>query len=128
MFSTGAIKRATRGSEGGLLLDAVISVAVLTLVGSAVLAGLSTTAIIRASTDTTTTAQSIGRNQMEYIFSLPYQDPASSYPLVTVPQDYGVTADAEEYVSGDPDIAKIVVRVSHGSQVVLVLETLRVRS
>ena len=77
---------------------------------------------------TTTTAQTVGRNQMEYIFSLPYQDPTSSYPLVTVPQGYGVTADAEEYVAGDPDIAKIVVRVNHGSKIVLVLETLRVRS
>lgn len=128
MVNSGAIKRAIQGSEGSLLLDAVIAVAVLTLVGSAVLAGLSTTATVRASTDTTTTAQSVGRNQMEYIFSLPYQDPASSYPVLTVPQGYSVTADAEEYVVGDSDIAKVVVRVSHGSQVVLVLETLRVRS
>ena len=64
---------------------------------------------------------------MEILFSTPCRDPPSAYPLVAAPEGYGVTADAAEYVLGDPAIEKLVVRVSHQGQIVLTLETLRVK-
>jgi hypothetical protein len=64
---------------------------------------------------------------MEYIFSLPFQAPPSSYPSVTVPAGYGVTAVGQQYVPGDVDIEKLVVVVNQGARELLVLETLRTR-
>ena len=118
---------AVRQCRGSLLLEAVIATAVFTIVGSAVLSGLSTAHISRARAETHSVAENVGRNQMERLFSTTYLDPPSAYPLVATPEGYDVTADAEEYVPGDPAIEKIVVRVSHQGQVVLTLETLRVR-
>jgi Tfp pilus assembly protein PilV len=109
------------------MLEAVVAVMVFTLVGVGGLGGLSTVHISGAETESQSIAENLGRNQMENVFSLPYQDPPSTYPSLATPPGYSVLAEAEEYVVGDPAIEKVVVTVSHDSQQVLVLETLRVR-
>ena len=38
-----------------------------------------------------------------------------------------MTAQADQFVPGDVNIAKVVVTVSHGGQVVMVLESLRLK-
>jgi len=115
------------GCRGGLMLETVIAVAVLGLVGTAVLAGLSTTQSSGAKTEGQSVAENIARNQMEHIFALPFQDPPSTYSVVATPAGYGVTAQALQYVPGDVNIEKLVVTVTRGAQELLVLETLRTR-
>ena len=116
-----------RHSRGGLLLEAVIGVTLLTLIGAAVLGGLSTAHFSGARTEYQSTAENVARNQMEYALTLPYQPPPYNYPTVDPPAGYEVTAVAEEYVVADSNIEKVVVTVNHDGQQVLVLETLRAR-
>lgn len=96
-------------------------------VGASVLVGLSRVQSSGLSTENESVAENLARNQMESLFSLPYQDPPSFYSPVIVPTGYTVTAAAEEYVVGSTDIEKVVVRVSFGVKEVLMLETLRLR-
>ena len=115
------------GERGGLLLEAVVSITLFTIVGTAVLSGLSTAHISSARFESQSVAENLARNQMEHLFSLPYEPPPSSYPGVATPQGYTVTATVVEYVPGDPLIEKVVVEVLQGGRSVLVLETLRTR-
>ena len=115
------------GTRGSLLIEAVVATTIFTIVGSAVLVGLSTTHISGAKTEEQSVAENIARNQMEKVFSLPYRDPPSTYPAIVTTSGYQVFAAAEEYVIGDPNIEKVVVRVTHESQEVLVLETMRAK-
>ncbi|MBI4340324.1 MAG: hypothetical protein HY680_10315 [Chloroflexi bacterium] len=111
-----------------LLLETAIALLVLGVLSGAVLMGLSTVQRSGAKTESQAVMESLARNQMEYVFSLPYQDPPATYPsLSSVPPGYGVTALAEEYVAGDANIQELVVRVTFGDQELLALQTLRAR-
>ena len=119
---------ARMGSRGGLIVEAVVSITVFTMVGSGVLAAVSTTQISGAQVESQSISENVARNQMEYIFSLPYQNPPSAYPTIVVPPGYSVTVAAEEKEPGVVTIAKIVVTVSQDGQEVLVVETYRTES
>ena len=116
-----------RACRGGLILETVIAVTVMAMAGTALATGLSTTYISFGQIESQSIAENIGRNQMESIFSSPYLDPPTTYPSITTPSGYDVTAVAEEYVLGDPRVEKIVVTVTGNGQGVLTLETLRTR-
>ncbi|MBI2867040.1 MAG: hypothetical protein HYX97_01740 [Chloroflexi bacterium] len=107
------------------MVEAVIAILVFALIGSAVLSGLSTTHTSGAATERQSVAENIARNQMEYIFSLPYQSPPLSYPSIAVPTNYSVAAATQDIVIGDPTIERVVVTVSHENRTLLVLETVR---
>lgn len=114
-----------RRERGGILVEVLAAVALFGIVGSAVATGLSTSQISTRVVERQSVAERVARNQMEYVFSLPYQGPPSTYPSVGAPSGFSVTAQAQEYVVGDPTIEKVVVTVSWQGQDVLVLETLR---
>ena len=118
-----------RGSRGSLIVEAVVSITIFTVVGSGVLAGVSTAQIAGAQVERQSIGENIARNQMEYIFSLPYENPPSAYPTIeVVAPGYSVTAAAEEREPGVTTIAKIVVTVSQDGEEVLVVETYRTES
>ena len=100
--------------KGGLMMEVVVAVTVFTLVGTAVLVGLSTAHTSGAATESQSIAENIGRNQMEYMLTLPYQLPPSIYATVEPHQGYSVTAVGEEYVIGGPNIERVIVTVSRG--------------
>lgn len=104
-----------------------MAVGVLAVAGTALAAGLSTTYMTFGRIESQSIAENIGRNQMESIFSSLYLDPPTTYPSITTPSGYDVTAVAEVYVLGDLRIEKIVVTVTGNGQEVLTLETLRTR-
>ena len=107
------------------MIEAVLAVSVLAVAGTALMGGLSTTYLSFGQTEVQSVAENIGRNQMESVFSSPYQQPPATYPPVAVPPAYSVTATAEEYAAGDLRIEKVVVTVQHLGQLALTLETLR---
>jgi hypothetical protein len=72
-------------------------------------------------------AENAARNQMEYVFTLPYLDAPGAYSVIEAPRGFTVTAQAEEYVVGDPDVQKVVVTAIRDARNVLVLETVRFR-
>lgn len=121
------IRAAALANGGSLMVEVVAAVMVFTLVGSAVLVGLSTSHISSAQTESQAIADNLGRSQMEYVFSLPYQDPASAYPSIVTPPGYTVSALAEEYQANVQTVERVVVTVGHDGDTVLTLETLRVR-
>jgi type II secretory pathway pseudopilin PulG len=106
-------------------MEIAIAVAIFGVVGSAVLTGLSTAHTASAVTQEQSAAENIARNQMEYIFSLPYSAPTSTYPSVATPSGYSVSAVAQQYIAGDINIERVVVTVQHGGVTVLTLESLR---
>ena len=115
------------GCRGGLMMETVVAVMVFTAVGVAVLVGVSTTHMSGAKVEGQSISENIARNQMEYIFSLPYQEPPSTYPAIATPLGYSVVALAQEYVTGDTFVERVEVTVSHEGQVILALETLRAK-
>lgn len=115
------------GSRGFLLPDVLIALMLLTLVGAATLGGLSVASRGGGLAEGQSVAENIARNQMEQLFTLPYQAPPSTYPAIATPAGYSVTAQAVELLPGVQDIAKLVVTVDRDGAQVLVLETLRVR-
>ncbi len=117
---------AIRGTGGALMLDAVIAMLTFSMVGFAVMGGLSTTQLSSSAVEGQSLAENLARNQLELAFTLPYISPPTTYPTVSVPAGYGITAVAEEYVSGDANLQKIVVTVNRDGATVLVMETLRV--
>lgn len=112
---------------GSLMTELVIAIAIFVLVSAAVMSGLSTMHRSGGRTEEQSMGENIARNQMEYVFSLPYQAPPSTYPAVATLPGYDVSAVAQSYVAGDTNIQKVMVAVNHGGVDVLVLETLRTR-
>ena len=115
------------GCQGGFLLETVVAVAIFTLVGTAAVSGLSMTQTTGAKAEVRSIAENVSRNQMEYLFSLPYQLPPSWYPTVTPPAGYSVSAEAQEYVPGDSNVEKVVVTVTRDGQDLFILETMRTK-
>jgi hypothetical protein len=115
------------GSRGQVLLETAVALSVFALVGTAVLVGVSLAHTTGSRVESQSVAENLARNQMEYVFSQPYQAPPAAYPTVSAPDGYTVSAVAEEYVLGDPNVEKVVVTVNRDGQSVLVLETLRTR-
>lgn len=116
-----------RGCRGGPLIETVLAMSVFALVGTTVLAGLSGTYRSGAATRQQSIAENIARNQMEYAFSLPYQDPISAYPPISTPLGYTATAIAQEFLPGEVNIELVVVTVQYSGADILALESLRTR-
>lgn len=124
----GRLKTTVLDSRGALLIDSVVAIGVFAIVGAAVLAGVSSARSNGVRVEHKAIAEKVARNQMEYIFSLPYQNPLSTpYPTLVAPQGYSVTVVANEFKAGDMDIERIIVKVLHGNQNILLLETLRAK-
>ena len=89
------------------MVEVVVAVLLFGVVGSAVLAGLSTAHTSGARTKAQSVAENLARNQLEDVFSQPYLSPPASYNSVTTPSGYDVTAVGEEFVTGDSNVSKI---------------------
>ena len=89
--------------------------------------GLSATQRVRVDLERQAMTENILRNQMEYIFSFPYQTTSAQYQAITVPSGYQVSnvQQVEELVAGNSDLQKITVTVSYNGSELLVLETYR---
>ncbi|MCH7712107.1 MAG: hypothetical protein IIC99_00655 [Chloroflexi bacterium] len=113
------------GCRGNMLLETAVAVLVFGTVGTAVLVGIRTAHSSGELTENHSTAENIARNQMEYIFSQAYLPPPASYPSISAPDRYAVTANATEYIVGDTSLEKLTVSVTFEGRGILSLETLR---
>ncbi|MCH7785910.1 MAG: hypothetical protein IIC22_00220 [Chloroflexi bacterium] len=137
--STSALRRRVAalagGNSGGLLIEVIIAVFVFTLVGTAILSGISTTQISGARVENQSIAENIARNEAEYVMTLAYIPPggpdyAISPALLPLPQGYTLSATPTTLnVTGlttDPNtIEVVVVTISYGGNPVLVLESVK---
>ena len=119
--------------RGGILMETILVVLVFSLVGTAVLSGISGTRSSGARTERQGFAENIARNQIEYIFTLPYQEPPSTYPSINLSgQDYAGYAVSGQAIDdpdsgGNPNIERVLATVSFGGGEILSLETLRAK-
>ena len=113
--------------RGSLILEVLMAVVVFAVVGTAVLSGVSIAQISGSKLETQSTAENLARNQMESVFTQPYQPAPYTYTSVQLPPGYAAGAQAEEFVTGDGDIQRVIVTVSLDGQDILILETLRAR-
>ncbi len=123
------LRRIVFDTHGTIMMEALVASAVFSLVGVAVLSGLSTMNLAGAKTDEQSVAENITRNQIEFLFSRSYREPDQTpYPTIALPTGYTVSVTSS-HVSGniDPEVEKVGVTVSHYSQPVLYLETARLR-
>ena len=130
-------------SKGTILLETVIATIVFALVGTAVLAGLSTMYKSGSITEKQSVAENIARNQMEFVFSQPYREPLHTlyprqtpYPTISdiggtpIPANCSVDIVVEHADNADPDpeVEKITVTSRHDGEDILTLQTLRGRT
>ena len=121
------IARRLQDQRGALLLEALVAVSVFTLLGTAVMTGLSATGSAAEGIEVSSTAENLAANQLETILASPYQDPPHTYAALTPPPGYTVTAEALELVPGDSNIANLVVTVFRDGSQVLLLESARLK-
>ena len=118
------------------MVESVVAVLLFSVVGSAVLSGMSTVHRSSATTERQAVLENIARNQMNYLNSQPFVVAPYTYasstcpgPGITVPAGYNITCTAETYsdayLTGGDHLSKLVVTVGHGGQQQMVLETLR---
>ncbi len=100
---------------------------VFSMVGTAVMAGVNTAYKSGTIVEAQSEAENIARNQMESVFSQPYQTPGSTpYPTISPPAGYSVSiATADAVTPPDPDIEQVTVTVSRDGQDILILTGIR---
>ena len=110
------------------MLETLIAVTILVTLASATLIGARTAQSLRTSVDRQSIAENVARNQMEYIFSLPYRPPPTPYPAITsTPDGYLVTTTVGLFAgyASDANFQVITVEVTGAGQSLLKLSTLR---
>jgi type II secretory pathway pseudopilin PulG len=120
---------------GITLMETVIALAMFSSAGTAVLLGVSSAHTSSDRVGASATAENLARNQMEYVYTLPYVAPSGAYASVaddsslnlSIPSGFTVSAAAQSYVSDayTGSIEKVVVTVTRDGQSVFVLESLR---
>jgi Tfp pilus assembly protein PilV len=114
-------------SESGVaLVEALIASAILGMTLVVFVAGLSTGLLSTGQSDRLSTAHELARSQIEYTKAAAYSAAPFSYPTVTPPAGYGVTAAASAVSGGDASIELITVQVSKDGGVVYTLEGYKV--
>ena len=129
-------RSAVFNSRGISLIEMIIALAIFSSAGTAVLLGVSAAHNSSTVVEASAVAENLARNQMEYVFTQPYQAVGTPYPSVaddsslniTVPSGFGVSAVPQIYVTPDAfsgSIQKVVVTVTRDGQSILILESLR---
>jgi len=114
--------------RGGLMVEAIVSVSLMAIVGTAVLSGLSMSHISGAHTERQSVGENAARNQMAAVFSAPYVANGGTYSAVTVPAGYAITAETAELdpLNFDPNVQKVTVTVSFNGAEVFQLESINI--
>ena len=115
-----------QSEQGFTLVEALVSVAILTMALMMFLLGLSTGVLSSAQSDRLSSAHELARSQMEYTKELPYQAAPVTYATVTPTGGYTVAANASNVAGGDTKIQLVTVAVTKDGLVVYSLEGFKV--
>ncbi len=124
-----------KNEKGFTLIEVIVSLALLGVIGVALLSALSTASLSIFTADERATAESLARSQMEYVKSQDYDgtnDPPQYTLLSDIPNSYGIGVTAERMdpegdgLGDDDGIQKITVTVSHLGEEVMELEGYKV--
>lgn len=126
----GPIKRylLTMKKQAGFgLVESLLAVAILGSTVFMLLNGLSTGVISVGILQEDIVAENLGRTQLEYTKSLPFNAAPFSYDSVeTIPEGYSVTADAVAVTERNANIQRLTITVYRGIEAVCVLEGFKV--
>jgi Tfp pilus assembly protein PilV len=111
-----------RSEQGFTLVEALVSVAILTMALVVFLAGLSTGVLSTSRTDNLSTAHELARSQMEYTKAQAFDPLPAAYVTVTPTAGYSVTVSASTIPEGDSSIQLLTVDVSKDGSVVFSLQ------
>lgn len=127
--------RLARDSSGQMLIEVIVAITIFAVVGTSVLLGVSVAHRSASLVEDHSVAERLLRNQIESVFNQAYKPPklGESVAYVTLaeaepcdsPTGYSVCAVAEQLVTDEGSIEKVVVTVSLNGKEVLRLETLR---
>jgi type II secretory pathway pseudopilin PulG len=120
-------RRALVDGQGGAgLVEVLVAVAILGVTLVVFLAAMSTGSLGVATTEEQVTAENLARSQLEYTKSDTYLAAPASYPTVTPPTGYAVSADATSIAEGDSVVQKITVTVTRNGETLLTVEGFKV--
>lgn len=108
------------GEKGFLMVETIIAVGIG---GTAVVVfflAIATGSQGVAQVDRNITISNLAQSQMEFVHDQPYLTAPTTYPTITPPEGYSLTAVAEPVPGADDNIQKVTVTVfKQGDQVVL---------
>ena len=113
------------GQRGVTLLESLLALGLLALVVAGSMGALTTSHRASGVVFSQNTAENLARTQMEYVLSLPFQTPPSTYPPLPTPGGWTVTAEGRTVPGADMNLEEIWVTVSHQGRARLVLVTRR---
>ena len=121
-------------SLGITLMETIIALAMFSSAGTAVLLGVRAAHTSSDRVNASAVAENLARNQMEYVFSLPYIAPTGTYASIaddaglniSVPTGFAISTATQTYVSDSYSgtIEKVLVTITRDGQSILVLESL----
>jgi prepilin-type N-terminal cleavage/methylation domain-containing protein len=114
--------------KGFSLIEVLIAVAILSVLGVAVLATLTNASGFLIHSDSRETAKNLAEYEIEYAKGVGYLPYASSYPAAPIPEGlegFNANIAIDQIDDRNPDIQKIVVTVSN-SEVTYVLEGFKI--
>jgi type II secretory pathway pseudopilin PulG len=117
-----SVNNAIKNNRGFILVEALISLALLGLIATAFLGGLSTSSKALMLADERRMAKILAEHQMEYIM---YQGYASSYtpePVSSEYPNYTVTITTGVLPSRDSNIQEIKITVSHNGKPIILAD------
>ena len=109
------------------LVESLLAVAILGSTVFMLLGGLSTGAVTVGILQEDVVAENLGRTQLEYTKSLPFNAAPFSYPSISeVPEGYSITTDAVSVSSRDNNVQRLIINVYRGDKSVYILEGFKV--
>ncbi|PIU57027.1 MAG: hypothetical protein COS88_02130 [Chloroflexi bacterium CG07_land_8_20_14_0_80_51_10] len=120
------VRARTRNEQGLGLVEAVVAVGIVASAVVAFVTALSAGSMAVRQADEMVMAESLARNQLEYVKGEPYDSQAASYPLVEAPDGYAISVEVISIPGGDDDIQHIVVTIQRGDENVLTVEEYKV--
>ncbi|UCC17070.1 MAG: hypothetical protein JSU58_00515 [Dehalococcoidales bacterium] len=116
-----------RNQAGFGLVESILAVAILGSTVFMLLGGLSTGAVTVGILQEDIVAENLGRTQLEYTKSLPFQTaPFSYYSVEEIPEGYSVTAEATPVSIRDDNIQRVIITVYRDDKTVYILEGFKV--
>jgi hypothetical protein len=122
-------KRFTRknGRERGIsLTEAAVALMLLAGAVTTLVMSLSGGALAVNKDEQEVTAQGLARTQLEYVKEYPYDADAATYPSVSAPNGYAVTASVSAVPETNGNIQKITATVNRGGSTVFTLQDYKV--
>ncbi len=115
-----------RSERGVTLVESLVAVGIMATALVVFLGGMSTGLLATSQADRLSTAHELARSQMEFTKAAAYGAAPYTYPTVTPPSGYAVSAAASTIPGADARIELITVQVTKDSAVVYSLEGYKV--